>query len=200
MAMGQDNGEQPTLFLTYDKVRGLGHPFYDALDRLLREQGFDRFVEGLCELHYAEVMGRPGLAPGVYFRCLLIGYFEGISSERASPGGSSRTSWRVSTPDDAGGPLAGHWPASLDGSPWRARAGWARHDATRNAVPGARSSVHAPSAPVLTALTASRSSRSAVTISTSTGGDGFEGDPTRRVCSIRTFDYKDNELGHPACR
>jgi hypothetical protein len=150
-----------------------------------------------CELHYAEVIGRPGLAPGVYFRCLLIGYFEGISSERASPGGSSRTSWRVSTPDDAGGPLAGHRPASLDGSPWRARAGWARHDATRNAVPGARSSVHAPSAPVLTALTASRSIRSAVTISTSTGGDGFEGDPTRRVCSIRTFDYKDNETGTP---
>ena len=88
MAMGQDNGEQPTLFLTYDKLRGLGHPFYDALDRLLREQGFDRFVEGLCEPHYAEVMGRPGLAPGVYFRCLLIGYFEGISSERG-------IAWRV---------------------------------------------------------------------------------------------------------
>lgn len=51
-------------------LRGLGHPFYEALDRLLREQGFDRFVEELCEPHYAEVMGRPGLAPGVYFRCL----------------------------------------------------------------------------------------------------------------------------------
>ena len=88
MAMGHDDGEQPTLFLTYDKLRGLGHPFYDALDRLLREQGFDRFVEGLCEPFYAEVMGRPGLAPGVYFRCLLIGYFEGISSERG-------IAWRV---------------------------------------------------------------------------------------------------------
>lgn len=88
MAMGHDDGEQPTLFLTYDKLRGLGHPFYDALDRLLREQGFDRFVEGLCEPYYAEVMGRPGLAPGVYFRCLLIGYFEGISSERG-------IAWRV---------------------------------------------------------------------------------------------------------
>lgn len=88
MAMGQDDGQQPTLFLTYDKLRGLGHPFYDALDRLLREQGFDRFVEGLCAPFYAEVMGRPGLAPGVYFRCLLIGYFEGISSERG-------IAWRV---------------------------------------------------------------------------------------------------------
>lgn len=86
--MGHDDGEQPTLFLTYDKLRGLGHPFYDALDRLLREQDFDRFVEGLCEPYYAEVMGRPGLAPGVYFRCLLIGYFEGISSERG-------IAWRV---------------------------------------------------------------------------------------------------------
>jgi len=86
--MGQDDGQQPTLFLTYDKLRGLGHPFYDALDRLLRDQGFDRFVEGLCAPYYAEVMGRPGLAPGVYFRCLLIGYFEGISSERG-------IAWRV---------------------------------------------------------------------------------------------------------
>jgi len=86
MAMGHDDSEQPTLFLTYDKVRGLGHPFYDALDRLLREQGFDRFVEKLCEPHYAEVMGRPGLAPGVYFRCLLIGYFEGIGSDRCATG------------------------------------------------------------------------------------------------------------------
>jgi len=88
MAMGQDDGQQPTLFLTYDKLRGLGHPFYDALDRLLRKQGFDRFVEGLCAPYYAEVMGRPGLAPGVYFRCLLIGYFEGIGSERG-------IAWRV---------------------------------------------------------------------------------------------------------
>ena len=88
MAMGQDDGQQPTLFLTYDKLRGLGHPFYDALDRLLRDQGFNRFVEGLCAPFYAEVMGRPGLAPGVYFRCLLVGYFEGISSERG-------IAWRV---------------------------------------------------------------------------------------------------------
>jgi len=56
----------------------------DALDRLLPEQGFDRFVKRLCEPYYAEVMGRPGLAPGVYFRCLLIGYFVEISSERGS--------------------------------------------------------------------------------------------------------------------
>ena len=27
-------------------------------------------------------MGRPGLPPGIYFRLLMIGYFEGIDSER----------------------------------------------------------------------------------------------------------------------
>src|SRR5687767_10969731 len=88
MAMGHDNGEQPTLFITYDKLQGLGHPFYEALDKLLRKHGFDRFAEKQCEPFYAEVMGRPGLAPGVYFRCLLIGYFEGIASERG-------IAWRI---------------------------------------------------------------------------------------------------------
>lgn len=88
MAMGHDNGEQPTLFITHDRLQGLGHPFYEALDKLLREHGFDRFAEKQCERFYAEVMGRPGLAPGVYFRCLLIGYFEGISSERG-------IAWRI---------------------------------------------------------------------------------------------------------
>jgi transposase len=88
MAMGHDNGEQPTLFITYDKLQGLGHPFYEALDKLLRKHGFDRFAEKQCQQFYAEVMGRPGLAPGVYFRCLLIGYFEGIGSERG-------IAWRI---------------------------------------------------------------------------------------------------------
>jgi transposase len=31
---------------------------------------------------YAVTMGRPGLPPGIYFRLLLVGYFEGIDSER----------------------------------------------------------------------------------------------------------------------
>jgi len=59
-----------------------GHPFYQQLNRLLAKHGFDRFVESRCERFYAEVMGRPSIAPGVYFRMLLIGYFEGIDSER----------------------------------------------------------------------------------------------------------------------
>ena len=58
-----------------------GHPFYERLNRLLRKRGFDAFAESACESFYAKA-GRPGLAPGVYFRALLVGYFEGIDSER----------------------------------------------------------------------------------------------------------------------
>jgi hypothetical protein len=52
------------------------------LNQLLREHGFDDFVEAQCAGFYAATMGRPGLPPGIYFRLLLIGYFEGIDSER----------------------------------------------------------------------------------------------------------------------
>ena len=49
---------------------------------LLKGEGFDVFVEGLCGKFYAQKFGRPSLLPGIYFRSLLIGYFEGIESER----------------------------------------------------------------------------------------------------------------------
>ena len=58
------------------------HSFYSRLNQVLDEGGFDAFVERLSAKFYAENIGRPGLAPGVYFRSLLIGYFEGIDSER----------------------------------------------------------------------------------------------------------------------
>jgi transposase len=61
---------------------GAGHPFYQRLNQLLEEKDFDRFVEDLCQRFYAHTMGRPSLAPGVYFRLLRVGYFEGIDSER----------------------------------------------------------------------------------------------------------------------
>ena len=61
--------------------KGGGHPFYAALEKVLEAERFDKFVEELCEPFYAE-RGRPSIAPGIYFRCLLIGYFEGIGSER----------------------------------------------------------------------------------------------------------------------
>jgi transposase len=58
------------------------HPFYRRLNQLLGEHGFDAFVEAQCAGFYAATMGRPSLLPGIYFRLLLIGYFEGIDSER----------------------------------------------------------------------------------------------------------------------
>ena len=61
---------------------GPGHPFYARLNELLAEEGFDRYAESLCEPYYAGKLGRPSIAPGVYFRILLIGYFERIDSER----------------------------------------------------------------------------------------------------------------------
>src|SRR5215210_4977892 len=68
---------------TQDLPRSAAHPFYRRLNRVLDEAQFDAFVEGACATFYAEVMGRPGLAPGGYFRLLLLGYFEGLDSERA---------------------------------------------------------------------------------------------------------------------
>ena len=84
MAMGKRKTErqQELWIATTDLPDSPGHPFYRKLNGLLNEQGFDVSVEGLCQKFYAEVMGRESIPPGVYFRMLLIGYFEGIDSER----------------------------------------------------------------------------------------------------------------------
>ena len=75
--------EQSALWVaTDDWPKSPGHPFYTQLNALLDAHGFDRFVESKCRGFYAKVMGRPSLAPGVYVRLLLLGYFEGIDSER----------------------------------------------------------------------------------------------------------------------
>jgi transposase len=58
-------------------------PFYDCLNTLLEQAQFDPFVEDLCRPYYAEAFGRPGIPPGVYFRMLFLGYFEGLDSQRA---------------------------------------------------------------------------------------------------------------------
>jgi len=63
--------------------KSVSHPFYEKLNRLLAEHGFDQFVEAQCRAFYAEKMGRPSLAPGQYFRFMLLGYFECLDSERA---------------------------------------------------------------------------------------------------------------------
>lgn len=63
--------------------KSVSHPFYEKLNGMLAEHGFDEFVEAQCRGFYAEKMGRPSLAPGRYFRFLLLGYFECLDSERA---------------------------------------------------------------------------------------------------------------------
>ena len=83
MAMGIRDGEQSPLWVvTADLPKSPGHPFYARLNALLDANDFDRFVERKCRRFYAKRMGRPSLTPGRYFRLLLLGYFEGIDSER----------------------------------------------------------------------------------------------------------------------
>jgi transposase len=86
MAMGKRKrgSRQSTMWIaTNDLPTTAAHPFYERLNRILDKAGFDAHVEKLCAQFYAETMGRPSLAPGGYFRLLLIGYFEGLDSERA---------------------------------------------------------------------------------------------------------------------
>ncbi|MDE0361888.1 MAG: transposase [Rhodospirillaceae bacterium] len=83
MAVGKrPAGRQDELFVATSEIRRLSHPFYQALERMLKNEGFDAFAEATCREFYAEKNGRPGIPPGVYFRMLLIGYLEGIGSER----------------------------------------------------------------------------------------------------------------------
>src|SRR2546425_457620 len=85
MAMGRKARQrrQEAIWIAQtDLPRTVAHPFYEQLNRLLEGRGFDEWVEQQCVRFYAETMGRPSLAPGRYFRLLLIGYFEGIDSER----------------------------------------------------------------------------------------------------------------------
>lgn len=83
MALGRrKTEEQGELFIMASELAdGSGHPFYQKLNEVLREIEFDRIFEELCEPYYRDG-GRPGIAPGVFFRMLLIGYFEGLNSQR----------------------------------------------------------------------------------------------------------------------
>jgi transposase len=83
MSMGTRETDQPPLWIaTSDLPASPGHPFYARLNAVLDAHDFDQFAEDRCRPFYAAVMGRPSLAPGQYFRLLLVGYFEGIDSER----------------------------------------------------------------------------------------------------------------------
>src|SRR3984893_17002178 len=83
MALGRQRARQADMLVPWAELpRSPGHVFYDKLQALLIAAGFDAFVETQCGAAYAPVRGRPSLPPGRYFRMLLIGYFEGIDSER----------------------------------------------------------------------------------------------------------------------
>jgi transposase len=91
MSMGtrKNRERQEELWISHSELAAApSHPFYERLNELLTREGFDGFVEGECARFYAAKNGRPSLAPGMYFRSLFIGYFEGIDSERG-------IAWRV---------------------------------------------------------------------------------------------------------
>ena len=90
MAMGtrKQRQRQEELWYRRDLAEAPGHPFYRRLNEVLDEAGFDEFCEARCRKFYHEKLGRPSLAPGMYFRVMLIGFFEGIESERG-------IAWRV---------------------------------------------------------------------------------------------------------
>jgi transposase len=83
MAMGRRKAKQQGLWISAAEMpRTAAHPYYSKVNEVLREARFDHKVEQLCRRYYKPVMGRPSMAPGVYFRMLLVGYMEGIDSER----------------------------------------------------------------------------------------------------------------------
>jgi transposase len=85
MAMGKRKPRQESLFISTDRLaQSPGHPFYQKLNALLDVSGFDRWIEQRCRQYYEqeEKRGQPSVPPGVYFRMLLVGYFEGIDSQR----------------------------------------------------------------------------------------------------------------------
>ena len=83
MSMKRREPEQNGMWVATHKLpRSPGHVFYEKLNEVLAKGGFDHFVEELCEPYYANGEGRPSIQPGVYFRMLFVGYFEGLSSQR----------------------------------------------------------------------------------------------------------------------
>jgi len=83
MALGKRKQKQTSFWVETSQLQARGrHPFYNRLNEILDRAKFDTYAERICRKYYAPTMGRPSIAPGVYFRCFLVGYFEGIDSER----------------------------------------------------------------------------------------------------------------------
>jgi transposase len=89
MAMGKRKSKQQDIWVNSAEIpKAAAHPFYAKVNEVLEQHKIDRRLEHLCRRFYKPVFGRPSMAPGVYFRMLLIGFFEGIDSERG-------IAWRV---------------------------------------------------------------------------------------------------------
>ena len=87
--MGKRKPKQQGLWVSTDEIpKAASHPFYAKVNEVLERHKVDRRLEHLCRRFYKPVFGRPSMAPGAYFRMLLIGFFEGIDSERG-------IAWRV---------------------------------------------------------------------------------------------------------
>jgi transposase len=83
MALGKRPSQQQEMWVaTTDLPKSEGHVFYRKLNEILAEARFDAWVEKKCRPYYHDRLGRPSIPPGVYFRMLLVGYFEGIGSQR----------------------------------------------------------------------------------------------------------------------
>src|SRR6478609_7702473 len=91
MAMGtrKNRERQEPLWYGTELPAAPGHPFYNRLNEALDKAGFDRHCEESCAGFYHATLGRPSLAPGLYFRIMMIGFFEGLDSERG-------IAWRLS--------------------------------------------------------------------------------------------------------
>jgi hypothetical protein len=117
MAMGREGDRQEDLIVTWSEMpRSPGHVFYDRLQEVLIAGGFDLFVETACQPYYAPKLGVPSLPPGRYFRMHMVGYFEGIASERG-------IAWRCSDSVPAlagGGRAVDHHPGTGDSAAARA--------------------------------------------------------------------------------
>ena len=108
MTMGQQKDRQGDLMVGWAEMpRSPGHVFYDRLQSVLIEGGFDGFAEAACRSYYAARLGAPSVPPGRYFRMHLVGYFEGIDSERG-------LEWRCSDSLSTGVSTAGK-PGSCAG-------------------------------------------------------------------------------------
>ena len=108
MGRRTDRARTPGLWIAANELPTTGgHPFYQRLNQVLDAHGFDAFVESQCAPFYADGVGRPSLTPGTYFWLLLIGYFEGIDSERG-------IAWRTASYPNIGPPRI--WNRRMSGS------------------------------------------------------------------------------------